>query len=334
MSNKIEGEELLTQDDYEKAGATIAEPKAEKKPSNAGLTVALVAFNFAFVFVDILSAVVVGYLTRWYYGLASLLAGAVFMGVHEFLFTRAFNNARQRNIAIGGAVWAVLTILVIALLSVTANLTGFMSAQWEPYFLAVMVVVIVANVVLHGTLTAIYYYIDDGHNAVSKTARAVARAKTQVEIDDAAEILLNKAIERRIARKKMVRRFRSPSAVRKAIEEAGGDADGDGIPDFMDPIDNRTGKAFVYAQTAGRTPVQMPTVAPQKPANASDQQQGTSYTLKDLQAASGKTPGQIRAEFVDYPQFAAWCSGQFDHISGGNMKRIWNELNPTRAGGR
>lgn len=258
MSKQIEGEELLTQDDYEKAGRTIAEPKLEKHPSNAGLTVALVAFNFAFFFVDALSAVVVGYLTRWYYGVATLLAGAVFMGVHEFLFTRAFNNQRQRNITIGGAVWAVLTILVIALISVVANLTGFMSTEWEPYFLAVMVVLIVANVVLHGTLTAVYYYIDDGHNAKTKTARAVARARTQVEIDDAAETLLMKAIERRVMRKKLVNRFRSPAAVRRAIEEAGGDADGDGIPDSIDPIDNRTGKPFqlrtggAMAQTTDR----------------------------------------------------------------------------------
>lgn len=249
MSNKlIEGEELLTAEDYEKAGSTIAEPKEEKKPSNAGLTVALVSFNFAFLVVDALSAFVVGYLTRWYYGVATVLAGAVFMFIHEYLFTRAFNNTKQRRIAVGGAVWAVLTILGIALLSVVANLTGFMTPEWEPVFLATMVGVIVFNIVLHGILTAIYYYIDDEHNARTKAARAVARAKTQTEIDDAAETILRKAIERRINRKKLVQRFRNPRTVRTAIEEAGGDADGDGIPDYRDPIDNRTGKAFAMAK--------------------------------------------------------------------------------------
>jgi hypothetical protein len=253
MSNKIDGEELLTLEDYEKAGNTIAEPKLEKNPSNAGLIVALVSFNFAFFVVDAISAIVVGYLTFWYYGVATILAGAIFMGVHEYLFTRAFNNTKQRNIAVGGAVWAVLTILGIALLSVVANLTGFLEAGYEEYFMVFMVAVIVFNVVIHGVLTAIYYYVDDGHNAKNKAARARARAKTQTEIDDAAELILTEALRRRINRKKMVSRYRSPETVKKAIREAGGDEDGDGIPDWMDPIDNRTGKPFqphpVMAQT-------------------------------------------------------------------------------------
>lgn len=242
--NHLEDEEILTDEDYEKAGNTIAEPKAEKNPSNAGLIVSLVAFNFAFLVVDTLSAFVVGYLTRWYYGLATILAGAMFMGIHEFLFTRAYNNAKQKNIAIGGAVWSVLTILVIALFSVVANLTGFMTPEFEPYFLAIMVATIVGNIILHGILTAVYYYIDDGHNARNRAARARARAKTQGEIDEAAEMILTEALRRRINRKKMVNRYRNPGSVARAIREAGGDADGDGIPDFMDPVDNRTGKPF------------------------------------------------------------------------------------------
>jgi hypothetical protein len=244
MSNKIDGEELLTMDDYEKAGSTIAEPKNEKRPSNGGLLVALISFNFAFLVVDAISAGVVGYLTHWYYGAATILAGAVFMIVHEYLFTRPFNNAKQRNIAIGGAVWAVLTILGIALTSVIANLTGLTSNGYEAYFLAFMVGVIVLNVIIHGVLTAVYYYIDDGHNAKNKAARARARAITQNEIDDAAEMILTEALRRRVNRKKMVNRYRSPETVRRAIQEAGGDEDGDGIPDWIDPVDNRTGKPF------------------------------------------------------------------------------------------
>jgi len=245
MKTYIEGEELLTPEDYEKAGLTIAEPVVEKNPSNAGLIVALVSFNFAFAVVDILSAIVVGTLTRWYYGLATVISGALFMGVHELLFTRAYNNRRQRNLVIGGAIWAVLTILFIALVSVVVNLSGLAIAAYDEYFMMFIVGTIVINVVIHGVLTAIYYYSDDGHAAKTRAARARARARVQNDIDDSAEIILTSALERRIHRRKMLERYRSPKAVRAAIIEAGGDdADQDGIPDWKDAIDNRTGKPF------------------------------------------------------------------------------------------
>lgn len=243
MKQRISGEELLTADDFEKAGQTIAEPRSEKKPRN-GLIVALVAFNFAFLVVDVISAFVVGYLTRWYYGVATLLAGAVFMFIHEFLFTRQFNNSTQRKISVSGAAWAILTILFIAAASVFANLTGFGVAQYETYFLSGMVFVIVMNIIIHGSLMGVFYYVDDGHIARNKAARARARAITQNEIDDAADMILQEAVRRRIRRKELVNRYKSKNAIRNAIQEAGGDEDGDGIPDWMDPIDDRTGKPF------------------------------------------------------------------------------------------
>ena len=261
MNERIDGEELLTQEDYDKASKMVAEPKQEKKPSNAGLIVSLWAFNVAFATVDILSAIAVGVLARWYYGVATFIAGAVFMFVHEYLFSRPFNNVTQKKIAVGGAVWAILSILVIALAAVIANLTGFMSPELDTYFLAFMVSAIVFNIVAHGVLAGIYYYVDDGHNATNKAARARARAITQNQIDEAADMILTQALRRRIERKKMVSRFRSPAAIKAAINEAGGDEAGGGIPDFMDAVDNRTGKPFQrqpqpqqqYAQTT-RTP--------------------------------------------------------------------------------
>ena len=245
-NKQLAGEEFLTEEDYEKVGSTIAKPKAEKKPRN-GLFVALVSFNFAFFVVDIISAGVVGYLTYWYYGVATLIAGAVFMFIHEYLFTRPFNNVTQKNISIGGAAWAVLTILFIAVVSVVANLTGLMTAGYEQYFMALMVGIIVTNIVIHGVLTGVFYYVDDQHKAKNKSARARARAITQNEIDDAAEMILTEALRRRIARRSLVSRFKNKESIKKAIIEAGGDEDGDGIPDFMDPIDNRTGKPFQQA---------------------------------------------------------------------------------------
>jgi hypothetical protein len=178
------------------------------------------------------------------------------MLIHEWLFSRPFNSSNQRKIAVGGAIWAVLTILFIAACTVFANLAGLFSPEYEPYYLATMVTVIVSNIVIHGILAGIFYYIDDGHKAKNKAARATARAITQNEIDDAAEMILTNALRRRINRKRMATRFISQSAVNAAIREAGGDEDEDGIPDNVDPIDNRTGKPFVRRQNAPRATFQ------------------------------------------------------------------------------
>lgn len=111
------------------------------------------------------------------------------------------------------------------------------------------------------------------------------------------------------------------------IVKAFQDDDKDGIPNWRDKQDNRR---QVFAQNT-------PAVATQKPVNAPNQQ-GTNYQVRDL----NKGRQAILNEFPDYQSFAAWCSTQFDHISGGNMKRLWAELqqgkeqyiNPTKGGSR
>lgn len=57
----------------------------------------------------------------------------------------------------------------------------------------------------------------------------------------------------------------------------------------------------------------------------------SNFTLADYLQKSGMTAGQARAKFPNFESFAADCSGRFDYISGGNMRQIYGELNPTRG---
>jgi hypothetical protein len=98
------------------------------------------------------------------------------------------------------------------------------------------------------------------------------------------------------------------------------DEDGDGIPNAFDRDYKGKNKKQpmrpVYQQNAP---------APQQQAQPQAQ-----HTLAELSDKSGMTAGQMRAKFVDYDQFAAFASGQFDYISGKNMRRLFNEVNPTK----
>jgi hypothetical protein len=97
--------------------------------------------------------------------------------------------------------------------------------------------------------------------------------------------------------------------------EAFSDEDGDGIPNAFDRD---------YKGKNKKQPMR-----PVYQQNATAPQQQAQHTLVELSDKSGMTAGQMRAKFVDYDQFAAFASGQFDYISGKNMRRLFNEVNPT-----
>ena len=103
------------------------------------------------------------------------------------------------------------------------------------------------------------------------------------------------------------------------IAEMFGDDDRDGIPNYRDK-DYKKGSN-------------------QRPAYAKDtpqQQQAPQHTLDEFLKVTGMTKEQARAKYADRDAFMSFASGQFDYVSGGNMKRMHGELmngqgNPTPA---
>lgn len=94
------------------------------------------------------------------------------------------------------------------------------------------------------------------------------------------------------------------------IIEAFGDDDGDGIPNYKDRDYKPRQQRPAYAQTA-----------PQVQQNV-----GTSYTIADLESASGMNKAQIVKQYRNREAFGKFAAESFDYISGGNIKRLYNEL--------
>ena len=90
-----------------------------------------------------------------------------------------------------------------------------------------------------------------------------------------------------------------------------GDEDGDGIPNYRDR-DYKPNKGSNNQPRTQARPVTVPNT-PQ-------------HSLDDFLRVSGLTREQARAQYADRDEFMNFASGQFDYISGGNMKRIHGEL--------
>lgn len=64
----------------------------------------------------------------------------------------------------------------------------------------------------------------------------------------------------------------------------------------------------------------------QKPNNAPNPQNAPQHTLDEFLRVTGLTREQARAKYADRDAFMQFASGQFDYISGGNMRRLHVEL--------
>lgn len=92
------------------------------------------------------------------------------------------------------------------------------------------------------------------------------------------------------------------------VAELFADQDGDGIPNYRDrDYKPKQQPRQAYAQTV-------------------QQNTGTTYTVSDLERAAGMDRVQIVKQYRNREAFGEFVSGSFDYISGGNIKRLYNEL--------
>lgn len=220
----------------------VKEPKkSRKKPSNNSLLIALIFADIIFGVLDIGSGITVYWLTGvWFYGVLVFLAGITPLLLFQKLYTRAFANEEQKKIAISGAVLAVFSIIIIGVLSAIANVAGIGGVNAE---LAVVIAVVVLAFV-HALLLTWYFYIDDGILADQTVERTLARAIQQGKLIEAGDFILT-LTQRSVNRRKAIgNKYGSMEALREVLSQLSMDADGDGIPDVVDPVDDRTGEPF------------------------------------------------------------------------------------------
>jgi hypothetical protein len=253
---------------------TVKKPVRAKKPSNFALWGAYAFFNTAVLLFDGIAASTVYSITNnWGYAIATFLAGFVPLLLHEFLFLRAYANRTQRGIAIGGAVLSVITVAIVAFVSAGLNIAlanGYqIDGQAGEY---VVLFVIVAAVLVHGILTAIYFYSDEGIKAIHTAQENEAYHAQRLKNLERAGELLESADKARSKKQAIINKYGNKDDAKRALKallEQFGDEDGDGIPDNRDPIDNRTGKPFTRPQEAPKQ-AQMVALAKDVPAEQLD----------------------------------------------------------------
>jgi hypothetical protein len=211
----------------------VKAPERKRKPSNAGLWISLIFFNLVLVTIDIISGVTVYRLSGiWFYGLLTILAGAIPLGISEILYTRPFASKVQRNVSIAQALIAFASILVIGVFAAIAN------AQQVKYSATdtetVMLITIVALALTHAILCAFYFYSDDGILADQQLVRSVADSMRKGERLTAADQILQ-IVEGTVKRRKSIgSKYNNKAALIEVLKQLGEDLDNDGIPDVLE----------------------------------------------------------------------------------------------------
>ena len=230
--------------------AALDDKEPEKKPTNWELWSALYFAEFIFVLLDAGSALSVWWITGiWYYGLIVFFAGVVPLWLYTKQYTRAYASTSQRKTSFVGGVVAVSSVLVIAvfmaILNFVAKVYSADAVLWTEAGLAVSLVLILAS---HGFIMGRYFFIDEEITETQKTNRMIARGDQGIRRIGIA----NKVAHAKRKEVELRDRFESAFSheILKRIMDMIQDADGDGIPDIIDPTDNRTGKPFQrqYAQ--------------------------------------------------------------------------------------
>jgi hypothetical protein len=216
----------------------IEDKRPEKKPSNH-IWLAILFSDLVFFALDFGSGLGVYWLTKvWYYGLVVFLAGIVPLILHQKLYTRPYASPEQKTASMVGIVLSILSVLVVAVLLAAVR---FMVTESMWIIEAALAVSLVALAFSHACITFYYYYKDEEIREEQKTTQMIARGARNIRRIETAHKVAN-AKRAEVAKKHEFEGKFSPEVLAKILQQI--DSDGDGIPDFLDPVDNRKVRTF------------------------------------------------------------------------------------------
>lgn len=227
----------------------LNDKEPEKKPTNWQLWSALYFAEAVFVVLDLVSAVTVGYLTGyWYYGAFVFLAGVVPLFLYTNQYTRPLASTSQRKTAFVGGVIAVASVILVAVFMAFINLASkTMSLDAVAWTEAGLVISMIILLGVHAFVMGRYFFIDEEISENQKTNRILARGfRGMQRLGVANKIAQAKRAE--VQRKVEIEQDFDPRVIARILNVMR-DMDGDGIPDVLDPKDNRTGKPFNRQQS-------------------------------------------------------------------------------------
>lgn len=222
----------------------LDDKKPEKKPTNWELWSALYFAEAVFVVLDAGSALSVYLITGyWYYAVIVFLAGVVPLYLYTKQYTRPLASIEQRQTSFWGGVVAISSVIIVAVfmavLNFYAQVNGESAVMWTEAGLAVSLVLVLAS---HGFIMAKYFFADEEIKEGQRTNRIIARGGHTVRrIQAARKVADSKRQE--VNLKKDFQREYNPAVLAKILRMME-DLDEDGIPDVIDPVDDRTGKPF------------------------------------------------------------------------------------------
>ena len=222
----------------------LEDKEPEKKPKKGAHKIALFFADMIFFFLDVGSGLGVYWLTDiWYYGVIVFLAGFVPLMLHQKLYTQPYASKDQKNAAMVGGILAVGSVLIVAIFIAIVNFVAKAASGnailWMEGGLAASLVLLAFA---HAIITAYYFYIDEETAEEQNTSRIIARGERGVtRIRAAGKVARAKRSE--VAERHTLEGQFSPEVISKIVQMLKDD-DGDGIPNFLDPVDNRKRQAF------------------------------------------------------------------------------------------
>ena len=277
-----------------------------------------VFFNAVALVFDGLAVTTVYTLTNGNYLLSALalLPTGIPMFMWEGGWLYALASPEQKRRSIYGVILSVASAIVVGVLAILANLGDAEMRFWVSTGLLSWCVI---TVVVHGIWAAQYFYKDPVIVRDHELQVAISDNEYQAESLDEAEKILDKAVTLLEKEEKMRKRF-GEAEVNRALEILlGVDLNGDGT------IGGKLNKGSNTSNSTNSTGGD----APKKP--------DTTFTLQDYLDKAGMSKEQAVIKFggLRYEDFAGDCNPRFEHISSGNMKKIWFEElkagNPTPA---
>lgn len=213
---------------------------------------ALIIANIIFLSLDVRAYQAVYIITssKLLAALTVLISGGLAMYWFDVLYphSKKHNNEDQTTLAVISTVLAIALSGVLAFADYIVGTGDNFSRGWQN----ALWFSVVALTIFQGVSIARWWMIDNHIASEAKRQKTFAEA---VDKEDEVNALRSKLKTLRTFLHELneLNRDYTPAAVKKVAELLGiplPDEDGDGIPDFIDPKDNRTGKPFqqVYAK--------------------------------------------------------------------------------------
>jgi hypothetical protein len=252
MTNSNYNNSDLDREKAELLSSVTPKKAKEKRPSNAALGIGFIFGNLIFALLDLISGYTVYLMTNFaLYGVLTFLSGFLPLLLHEFLWRRALANQFQKKIALWGAGFALLSIVVVSGLSGFVNIVGIGNVGAQTTEIVTLLFLVTISTT-HAILTFVYYYSDEGIRAQQQIAQVIANAEREIEMINIADRVVTAKRVTLHNRHLVEEKHSNPEAVQRVLELLSQDDNHNGIPDFMETELEKKGSNVTEQRAAGK----------------------------------------------------------------------------------